>query len=811
MLAAGFVVPSALSSGDRSWRISPWGDQSDVHAKIATVLAARTLTPRSSSVAELTERQTTSVTTELQYIPHKFKRSRSSVSRNFTRLSKAGEDEEDDGEEHDFSRGARCGESWDDAAVKCGQECLTGCGNTGGICYKDLPTCDHKHPAGRCWAFSGGVSDSWCATAAASISGDADGFYKMCICEEVVVGKDTMTDKYVMPPNATELPKRDAQSMALVKEQGDIHPGLPDCVWRPEKGCSNVSQYECIEGPSAGQCSGDNWYYSPKHCSASCVHTSLLSPPPYYAIWRTGPRARPWPANSELPHYAAKNAKLTDQKTLWAFDHPKKILMSVWCKSSQIEFVGVSLFSPAYEEKARRLLGSCNLNGVCCKATMVGSDFMGASTPEGSDEFRFRMIALKPLFLLDQMDKTQEPVIFLDVDLEFHQFPELFVADSWPDGTRDVALFNFWANETNMTYRHTPNIGSAVAYFNQTYRAKKLLTAWAEAMQYSTNSRAPDDQVLDKLLKEGGWLERVSLGWLPASYLRTMPAYYRGVNAVIDHDVGTAPGVAGHSEMKPKLPPVLWREQVNEAGYMDAAAAAAAVASAADPNSVDSMKEPPDPWAESAAAAAKATADAEAASAAVAAKAAASQENAANGQKAASSCVGASGAAADTTWCVASCGAPVHPDCPSDFCKCDGKLAQGSSTADPLAATAPAPVPTAATAPALVPTAATAPAPDPNTPPMSNAGNTEAEANVYAAAAAEEAQRKADYEKALADAAAAEAAVKGAAAAATATTGDAGEAPADPYAGTAPAPADPYAVAHATDADPHANAPGQET
>ena len=304
--------------------------------------------------------------------------------------------------------------------------------------------------------------------------------------------------------------------------------------------------------------------------------------------------------------------------------------------------------------------------------------------------------------------------------------------------------------------------------------------------------------MLDKLLKEGGWLEYVSLGWLPASYLRTMPAYYRGVNAVIDHDVGTAPGVAGHSEMKPKLPPVLWKEQVNEAGYMDAASAAAAIASAADPNSVDSMKEPPDPWAESNAAAAKAAADAEAAAAAVAAKAAASQENAANGQKAAATCVGVSGAAADTTWCVASCGAPVSPDCPSDFCKCDGKLTQGSSTADPLAATVPAPVPTAATAPA----------PDPNTTPVSHRGATEAEARVYAAAAAEEAQRKSDYEKALADAAAAEATVIGAAAAATTvtTTGAAGEAAADPYAGTAPAPADPYAVAHAADAPR-----GQET
>ena len=552
-------------------------------------------------MAELTERQTTSVTTELQYIPHEFKKSRSSAGRNFTRLSKAAggteEEDEEDGEEHDFSRGARCGESWDDAAVKCGQECLTGCGNTGGICYDDLPTCDHKHPAGKCWAFSGGVSDSWCASAAASIGDDGGGFYKMCICEEVVVGKDTLTEKFLKPPNATELPRRDDQGMALVKERGEIHPGLPDCTWRPGKGCSNVSQYECIEGPSAGKCSGDNWYYDPEHCSVSCVHTSLLSPPPYYAIWRTGPRARPWPANSELPHYAAKNAKLSDKQRQWAFDHPKRILMSVWCKSSQIEFVGVSLFSPAYEQKARRLLGSCNMKGLCCKATMVGSNFMGPETPEGTDAFRYRMIALKPLFLLDQMEKTLEPVVFLDVDLEFHQFPELFLDNSWPEGPRDVALFNFWANETNLTNRHTPNIGSAVAYFNKTFRAKKLLNAWAEAMQYGTNQHAPDDQVLDKLLNEGGWLERVSLGWLPSSYLRLMPSYYRGVQAVIDHDHGSAPGIDGHSRVKPKLPPTFWTEPVNEEAYMDAAAAAVAAANAADPNSVgaDDPNAPPVP------------------------------------------------------------------------------------------------------------------------------------------------------------------------------------------------------------------------
>ena len=196
------------------------------------------------------------------------------------------------------------------------------------------------------------------------------------------------------------------------------------------------------------------------------------------------------------------------------------------------------------------------------------------------------MIALKPRFLLDQMEKTLEPVVFLDVDLEFHQFPELFLDGSWPEGPRDVALFNFWANETNITNRHTPNIGSAVAYFNTTFRAKKLLNAWAEAMQYGTNSEAPDDQVLDTLLKEGGWLERVSLGWLPSSYLRLMPSFYRGVHAVIDHDHGSAPGIDGHSRVKPKLPPTVWTEPVNEDAYMDAEAIAAAAAAAADPYAV---------------------------------------------------------------------------------------------------------------------------------------------------------------------------------------------------------------------------------
>ena len=555
----GGILSAALSPE------GPWGSAADRMTRIKTIHLARQGRPSKETVADLTESQRGRDTT-VHYVTHSWaKEITTGASLNELPTTRA-DTKKAEQEKSQMSQGSRCGFSWDDAAVKCGSECASQCRD--GKCYADLPICDHMYPAGKCYGVSNGVSDAWCVDASKTLDGlwstDPKGFYKNCICEETVVGTNTPIEPHAPVINATTLPPRSPELVEIVKLKEKTAPGMPDCSWRPGPGCTNVSQYECIEGPKAGTCSGDNWYYKADVCASSCVHTALLKPAPYYAVWRKGPRALPFSGEAVVPHYAEKGSMQHDTAAAIAFDNPKQILMSVWCKSSQIAFVGVSLFSPKYEDKARRLLSSCNKLGVCCKATEVGSDYLGPSAPEGTEEFRYKTIALKPAFLLDQLQKTKEPVVFLDVDLEFHKFPELFLPDSWPEGSRDVALFNFWANETNITYRHTPNIGSAVAFFNHTFRAKKLLTAWAEAMKYKTNERAPDDQVLDKLLNEGGWMSRVSLGWLPASYLRTMPAFYRGVDPVIDHDRSTAPGVSGHSMTSPLLPPVVWSERVNE-------------------------------------------------------------------------------------------------------------------------------------------------------------------------------------------------------------------------------------------------------
>ena len=277
---------------------------------------------------------------------------------------------------------------------------------------------------------------------------------------------------------------------------------------------------------------------------------------PYYALWRSGVKARPNIPHQRQPRYKHESAKLTPAKR-GIHLHKSNVLMSRFCRSEQNQFVGVSLYSPRYEASAVRLVGSCERVGVCCKVMQLTSDAFGPEAPEGSEDFRFQVISMKPSFIWEQIKATELPVVYLDTDLEFHNFPELFQRGSWPKYDRDVVLFNFWANETRPQTKNRPQVGSAVAYFNTTRRARKVLQAWAQAMAYGPNQRAPDDQVLDTLLKEGGWLNRASFGWLPSAYLRIMPSFYRGVVPIIDHDHGSAPGLLKHSEDKPMLPPVV--------------------------------------------------------------------------------------------------------------------------------------------------------------------------------------------------------------------------------------------------------------
>ena len=431
-------------------------------------------------------------------------------------------------------------------------------------CYNDLPTYGRTFN-GVCTARDvlWPMSDAYCQQTCSSTNAwDCDRSACDCKKDETdgVWNSSAPVQRHDDSADPKDLPNKNASLVDMVLEEGTAAPSvLPTCRWKPSHSCTNTTQYECIQGDKSGQCSGKNWFGSGTNwlggseCSASCVHASLLAPAPYYALWISGVQAPPYYEHERRPGYKYDPSKLTLEKRGIHLAH-MDVMMSRFCRSEMNHFVGVALYSPTFRDKASRLVRSCERNAVCCKAMELSSDAFGAASPEGSNDYRFQAIAVKPSFILSQLDATELPVVYLDADLEFHRFPKLFLPGSWPGYTRDVALFNFWGNESDPEYQSQPQIGSALAYFNATARAKYVLTVWAEAMAWSPNNRVPDDQVLSLLLSEGGWLKRASFGWLPSSYLHLMPSFYRGVDPIVEHDHGSAPGK--HSTDKPHLPPV---------------------------------------------------------------------------------------------------------------------------------------------------------------------------------------------------------------------------------------------------------------
>ena len=473
---------------------------------------------------------------------------------------------------------SRCGFSWDDAAAKLGASCeLNGwegqCTPPEGTvddpdsywygedyeCFTDVPDLGDITARGKCVQASPATTDEWCESNCNTPGGECNPAF--CKCEgdgerNDVFNVSAPIQQHDSSIGPNGLPKDNDTLVSQVKHEAAAHPsGLPACTWQPPKGCKDTAQYQCIGGKQKGKCSGENWFDRPEECSHSCVHTALLPAAPYSALWYPGPLAREFQRNEQQPRYNHTASKLSLLSR--GIDLSKSdVMLSAQCKSKANQFVGIAMYSPKYEAKAKRLLRSCSRIGACCKATFLPPDAFGKDALEGTDNFRYEVIASKPSFILGELESTKLPVVFLDTDLEFASFPHLFVSGGWPNGGRDVAIFNYWGNETDPAHAGSPNTGSGVVFFNQTRRAKSILTAWAEAMAWKKNTKAPDDQVFDTILKAGGWLSRASLGWLPSSYLRTMPAYYRGISPVIDHDHGSAPGLLQHSAKKPHLPPV---------------------------------------------------------------------------------------------------------------------------------------------------------------------------------------------------------------------------------------------------------------
>ena len=334
-------------------------------------------------------------------------------------LKKDGQEDSDD--EYVAGGIRRCGFNWDDAAAKVGSKCSKDddCWrpkdsqwpmDSNYSCFADMP--DYQRgEMGECQsADSSATSDVYCQQVCGAYPGAwCDPAKCDCIKNSLAWNLSAPIQAIPEHGSAKNLPEKSKALMSQVaKEWNDMPSGLPSCRWNPHKGCTNVTQYECFEGKEAGKCSGDNWYLA-SGCSMSCVHVRLLKPAPYYALWIPGPEGRDFAPGERQPRYVHDPTKITPEARgihLRASD----VLMSNLCHSELNKFVGITLYSPHYEDKASRLIRSCERVGICCKATLLPSNSFGPDAPEGSEEFRFQTIAMKPSFILSQLESTDLPV-----------------------------------------------------------------------------------------------------------------------------------------------------------------------------------------------------------------------------------------------------------------------------------------------------------------------------------------------------------------------------------------------------------------
>ena len=235
---------------------------------------------------------------------------------------------------------SRCGFSWDDAAAKRGAPCapppegyegmckppantvdnpLSYWYNATYACFTDLPKIEDDVGTLTCNAASQAQSSEWCQLFC-NQRGSYCGDNVYCSCK--APGKLGTPDEVYnasapiqAPADDTkpeDLPNQTTALVESVKGAAKAQPGgLPPCTWRPPKGCTAHQQYQCIEGEMEGECSEDNWFERKTRCAVSCVHTSLLSPAPYYPLWYPGPLAMEFQENETQPRYQTAASKIS--------------------------------------------------------------------------------------------------------------------------------------------------------------------------------------------------------------------------------------------------------------------------------------------------------------------------------------------------------------------------------------------------------------------------------------------------------------------------------------------------------------------
>jgi len=106
----------------------------------------------------------------------------------------------------------------------------------------------------------------------------------------------------------------------------------------------------------------------------------------------------------------------------------------------------------------------------------------------------------------------------------------------------------------DMSQTHILKTLSGVMYYNNTQKSRQLLSMWNNALLYSTNKDAPDDQVIETFFTNYTLKHKMNVTYLPKEYLQIEGWFGRAPNEVIGHPDSNS----GWSSIRPQIPPWNW-------------------------------------------------------------------------------------------------------------------------------------------------------------------------------------------------------------------------------------------------------------
>ncbi len=207
-------------------------------------------------------------------------------------------------------------------------------------------------------------------------------------------------------------------------------------------------------------------------------------------------------------------------------------------QNEEEDYVVIAWYTSNREDKALRLLRSCERFGIPCMLYEIKKPFViSLNQHENVTLPSSNLVNLKPWFLLHAMRVLQpgRDFLYVDIDMVFESRPEFTVPENL-----DMMLYDFNQEYSKPNLPYHIVAPSSVLYLRPTSRTQSFVSEWASSTIY--NPFAPDDHLLDHVMEFStcDWRSILHIETLSKAHTRyrTLNHFDDADEVIIDHPDG---------------------------------------------------------------------------------------------------------------------------------------------------------------------------------------------------------------------------------------------------------------------------------